>query len=267
VLAALLLIAGVLTLPYVTDNITLTISLLIYAALIYALLSSAREPFSAASDSQYVDPRVHPYSRTITYRPDTPAMYVLNDDVNNDPNKLYDHLDDQERGMRECDGAVNLVNECNKSRSVKPVQPDTNEQRKVMAIRQQSAQLPVSTYISTIPRRDSLHETNNLTHYCAEDDPELNDMTARPYTKQISVRGELALDDPSNPDHYEIVSRNVCVEPRVKRYVQLNDAYGKYKTFNSTSVVQDITDLESAGHVVDKSEHDALIPIQGTYIC
>ena len=46
------------------------------------------EHYNPSFDSRYVDPRVHPYSKDVVFRPDTDKHYALDDIANNDPDKI-----------------------------------------------------------------------------------------------------------------------------------------------------------------------------------
>jgi hypothetical protein len=58
-----------------------------------------KECYNAPFDSAIVDPRKHPYSRDIAFRPDDQTTPSLDDDVVNDATKIFTHLADQEYGV------------------------------------------------------------------------------------------------------------------------------------------------------------------------
>lgn len=57
--------------------------------------NTQRESFYASFDEKYIDPKIHPYSRDIGFRPD--AQDQINSNIKNDDGtKLYTHLTDIE---------------------------------------------------------------------------------------------------------------------------------------------------------------------------
>lgn len=272
------------------DNDIKTVLIIIVFVLIVILLfrpqnANGKEHYDAAFDSQYVDPRVNPYSRNIAYRPDTDKHFVLDDVANTDPDKIFDHLEDQNRGLNEYDdnfdtnpkhdrifsgrypyyndkpvfeGRISDDEQFEKYReSLDSYLEDTKKYNDNPHYR--------SSYNNTQVNSDPKYVTNNIVKYCVKPSTSKMNMIAdRPYTKSSPLgKMDLVMGDIDRDDNefYDLVS-NV---PNNKTYVDIDKDYGRYTTKNNNKMPSDINNLAELTDVMDAYRKDTLNTIQGVY--
>jgi hypothetical protein len=144
---------------------------------------TTNEHYVASFDPLFVDPRVNPYSKNITYRPDSPSFLSANDDPTSTPvnqiddptgtpfNRVYDHLDAM-------DLAVNSP--ARKQKRVRfadektyPVARRTNNHypgrlhgnKPVSGDHVNNTNIKTS-FSNTQINMDRVNETNNIVNYC-----------------------------------------------------------------------------------------------------
>lgn len=256
------------------------------------LLSSVptqeKECYNPSFDSKYIDPRVSPYSKDIAFRPDTGAVYGLDDTVNSDPDKLFDHLSDQNQGLNVYDNIIDtdpLHNNVNLRREyvaqrekhhrrMKHLGYNSNESngtREHMTSETMRSKPMTSSYTNTEIDNDIINESNNIAGYCTSltpvtgamaDDKEtvLPDGVDRPYSAIINDIDELGMDM-DNKQYYDMISGR----PEYKTYIQIDENFGRFNQNAGDSRVKDINGLADITQVMDAYRNDTLYSISGGY--
>ena len=220
-----------------------------------------RETYNASFDFKYADPRVNPYSKDVTFRPDTNDMYGLDDPANNDPNKLLDHLSDQRIGRPE------FQNNSENLRSI-----DTNNQENVMSPVSRSRFHPMSSsYTNTEIDNDIVRESNNIGRYCVNTSPAIGvmgddkgnilpDGIDRPYSAIIDDISEEDMDM-DNKQYYDLISDR----SGQRTYIQIDDAFGRFNQNAGDGKVKDVDGLTDISNVIDTYRNNTLYSISGGY--
>jgi hypothetical protein len=219
-----------------------------------------RETYNASFDFKYADPRVNPYSRDVTFRPDTNDMYGLDDPANNDPNKLFDHLNDQHGGI----GRPEFQNNSENLRSI-----DTNPES-TNGIRSRFHPMS-SSYTNTEIDNDIVRESNNIGRYCVNTSPLvgvmgddkgniLPDGIDRPYSAIIDDISEEDMDM-DNKQYYDLISGR----SGQRTYIQIDDAFGRFNQNAGDGRVKDVEGLGDITNVMDTYRNNTLYSISGGY--
>jgi hypothetical protein len=222
-----------------------------------------RETYNASFDFKYADPRVNPYSKDVTFRPDTNDMYGLDDPVNTDPNKLLDHLSDQHRGVVRSgsefqNNPVNLRSDA------------MNNQEGANGLRSRFYPMS-SSYTNTEIDNDIVRESNNIGRYCVNtsldmgamgDDKSnvLPDGIDRPYSAVIDDISEEEMDM-DNKQYYDLISGR----QGQRTYIQIDDAFGRFNQNAGDGRVKDVNGLADITNVMDTYRDNTLYSISGGY--
>lgn len=246
------------------------------------MIDGEYEHYNASFDSKYVDPRVHPYSNNVTYRPDSNVRYGLDDIANTDSTKIFDHLADQNRGLNEFDNIYDTDPRHNATRPFNGRQPNINEtiRERIRAIKDavnrpshfesdtKIVQPPyASSYTDTDINADSMFESNNIVRYCSNTTvdhgnsaPKFknNVMTDRPYAVATNNNIDANMDMNDKEYHDMMTSR-----PNMETYIKINNDYGHFTKKNNDDK-KDIVGLTELSNVIDAYRNNTLDSIQGS---
>jgi hypothetical protein len=247
------------------------------------MLGEEYEHYNASFDSKYVDPRVHPYSTNVTYRPDSNVRFGLDDIANTDSTKIFDHLADQKRGLNEYDNTYDTDPRHNAIRPFNGRQPNVNEmiRENVRRIRDASnrpsqfeldtktVQPPyASSYTDTDINADSMFESNNIVRYCSNTIVDHGDTaprftnnvpTDRPYARIIGDADIGANMDMNDKEYHDMTTSR----PNMETYIRINNDYGHFSN-KDNDVKKDINGLTEISNVIDAYRNNTLDSIQGT---
>lgn len=264
-----------------------------------------RECYDAAFDSKYIDPRVNPYSKDIAFRPDTDIVYGLDDPMNNDPDKLFDYLSDQDRGVNEYDNTldtdprhnvINLRREFVKAREeqlglmeldqelrqrARPgqgmrervlagIRKRENEQERMHRYRM--ARKPfTSSYTNTEIDEDIVNESNNIARYCANSQPDVGGMPddkGSVLPDGVDRPYSAIIDDLSDAEmdmDNKAYYDLISNRPEQKTYIQIDDDFGQFNQNGGDGRVKDINGLADITKVMNVYRDNTLRSIRGGY--
>lgn len=247
-----------------------------------------RECYNPSLDSKYINPRVSPYSKSITFRPDADNVYELDDPANSDPDKLLDHLSDQNRGPNEFDNNIdtdpkNNINNQEKqlmrmrlrqqhqNRSNQGLSNQGLHEYKGSAGSGSTFYPMMSTYPDTEIDSDIVRESNNIARYCVNSQPDtgmmiddkgtvLPDGVDRPYSAIIDDISEMNMNM-DNKQYYDLISNR----PEHKTYIQIDENFGRFNQNVGDGKIKDVNGLADITSVMDTYRNNTMYSINSAY--
>lgn len=213
------------------------------------------EHYSAAFDPAYVDPRIYPYSRNITFRPDEDLPSI------DSTFKIFDHLADQDLGVAQYTGPDDGFYNKNRMSDVMKKRVRFSDEDVIM---EATSRPPVrnvdihTSFSETDINEDRVDETNNIHNYCVREKAE-EDYTDKPYADPTH---EIMNMDMSDREYYDMVMARTGFKT-----VMQDDGWmgGQYVASNKPLIKQDIVGLKSITQVMDEYRNNTMDTIRGGY--
>lgn len=202
----------------------------------------------------YHNPRVHPYSRDVVFRPD--SGYRVIDDHSS--HKIWDHIDDQNDAMgarttRRFNPMIKRVKFADESSHDANVRrsdvPPGNPHVRNVDIR--------TSHDDTHIDRNRVLDTNNISGFCVQDESVDDDSAAYSDVIHDDFDMDMDMDDQT----YQTM---MLFRPRMKTYIEADQNTGRYDP-NQGKGKQDIKGLKELEHVINGYRDNTMNSIQGNY--